>query len=228
LFKKVLLFVIFCTASLFAIELKHGTVELAELNFELVKLFKAEYPTMTVQNLTIEPASSIDGRNHKFERIEISQGALRQPNGMFSAVFADGLRQSRVFFRYKLTAEVEIVKASRDIQKDAIIEDSDLEVAKISFVGAKDKPSQKHELVGMVAKRYIKAGSAMVSKDATRQATIKRGSIVTATILEGELELEFEATALEDALMGQSLSVKGKNGKIYKGIVVAPSRVSIK
>jgi flagellar basal body P-ring formation protein FlgA len=214
--------------TLFAVDAKQGVVELAELNFELVKLFKAEYPSMSVQNLIIEPASAIGSKNLKFERIEIAPVALRQPNGMFSVVFADGLRQSRVFFRYKLTAEIEVIRASKDIQKDSIIESGDVEMVKTPFVGVKDKLTQKNEIVGLVAKRYVKAGGVISSKDAVKQATIKRGAVVTAMILEGELELEFEAVAMEDALMGQSLSIKGKNGKIYKGVVVSPSRVSIR
>jgi flagella basal body P-ring formation protein FlgA len=228
LLKLILRLFLFCTASLFAVDAKQSAIELAELNFELVKLFKTEYPSMSVQNLIIEPASAIGSKNLKFERIEIAQVALKQSSGMFSVVFADGLRQSRVFFRYKLTAEVETIKAAKDIQKDAVIESSDIEMSKIPFVGVKDKFAQKNEIVGFVAKRYIKAGGIIGSKDAVKQATIKRGAVVTAMILEGELELEFEAVAMEDALMGQNIGIKGKNGKIYKGVVLSPSRVSIR
>jgi len=228
LLKKVVLQLLFFTVSLFAVEAGQGTYNLAELNFELIKVFKAEYQTMSVQNLAIEPASTAGAKLGKFARIEISQGALRQPSGMFSAVFYDGAREVRVFFRYKLAAEVEIVKASKDIPKDALIEDGDIESVSMPFVGVKDKLLQKADVVGLAAKRYIRVGGIIGPKDVTKQPVVKRGSMVTAVVADSELELEFEATALEDGIAGQNLSVKGKNGKIYKAIVIGPSRVSIK
>jgi len=228
LLKKILLSLIFCATSIFAIEAKQSTFNLAELNFELIKVFKAEYPTMVVQNLAIEPASSASAKLGKFERIEIPQGALRQSSGMFSAVFDNGAREIRVFFRYRLTAEVEIVKAVKDIPKDALIEDGDIESIMVPFAGIKDKLLQKADILGLAAKRYIRVGGIIGPKDATKQPIVKRGSMVTAVVADADLELEFEATALEDGIVGQNLSVKGKNGKIYKAVVVGPSRVGIR
>ncbi len=225
--KKILFFLligIFC----FAID-KSVSVDLSELNFEVLKAYKNEYQGINIKNLSLEQASSAQAKQLKLLRVELSQNALKQSYGMFSAIYSDeSNREVRIYFRFKIFADVEVVKATRDIIRDKKIESGDIEVGLAAFERNVCRSVSRDGVVGMSARRFIKAGNTITKDDVSQPFLVNRNSTVVVAIREGELEVEFEATAMEDGAMGQLINVKNKNGKVYKAEVVGLSSVSIK
>jgi flagella basal body P-ring formation protein FlgA len=224
---KKLLLLLFVSLLCFGSQ-KNVGLDLSELNFELVKLYKSEYPSMIIKNITIEPAMNVQLNVPKLQRLELSPNAIKQASGMFSAVFIDSGLEKRIYFRYRILADIEVAKATHDIPRDKKIDISDVEFLFIPFERSYDKSISRDDINGMSAKRFIKTDTIIKNSDFIKTPIVIRNTTVVATLIEGELELDFEALALEDGSMGQIISVKNKNGKVYKGVVSGPSRVSIK
>lgn|GEM_PF-4752375 len=225
---KKVLFLLFIIVNCFSAD-KNISIDLSELNFEVLKLYSAEYPSIVIKNLSITPASNTVIREPKLLRVDLSQNAIKQSQGMFSALFADkDNNEYKVYFRYRLLADVEVARAARDIPRDKKIDNDDIEFVLIPFERMVRKSVLKDEVSGTSAKRLIKVGSVITQSDLIKTPIVMRNSTIVANIIEGELELEFEAVAMEDGSMGQVINIKNKNGRAYKAVVTGPSKVSVK
>lgn len=208
---------------------KYSSLDSAELNFELLKLFKNEYKSMVVKNLIISQASNVEIKSPKLLKLETSANTLKQSQGMFSAIYEDNIKKEhRVYFKYKLIAELEVCRAAKDIPRSARLNLDDVVSSYISFEKSAFKNLSKEEIVGLSTKRFIKEGNIITLLDVGKVPIVVRNSNIVALVTEGELEIEFEAMSIEDGIMGQIITIKSKNGKSYKAEVVGESRVKIK
>ncbi len=202
--------------------------DLSELNFELVKLYSSEYPGIIIKNITIEPATNISLASPKLLRIDLTRNSLKQSSGIFSAIYLDSKVEKRLYFRYRMMADVEVAKASRDISRDKKIDKEDVEFVLIPFERMFRKSISKDEMQDVSATRFIKAASIIAQSDFVKTPVVLRNSSVIASVDDSDLELEFEAVAVEDGSVGQMVTIKNKNGKTFRAVVVGPSRVNVK
>lgn len=220
---------IFILTGMFCFGIPSDTkVDLSELNFEVVKAYTTEYPSIKIKNISIEPALRVALMAPKFLKLELTPNSMRQPNGMFSALYLDDGIEKRLFFRYRISAEIETARATRDIARDKKIESDDLEFVLIPLERYFKKSISREDISAISAKRLIKAGSIVTQADFMKTPLVIRNSSVVATVMEGELELDFEAVSIEDGGMGQMVTVKNKNGKMFKAMVIGPSRVRVR
>jgi len=179
-----------------------------------------EYPNIIISDITLEDMTKENRQNLTYKAIEMQKQNTQKDHGVVLAVFENEKNATKkVFVRYKIEALITIVKAKYNLQKDKIITSEDIITESIKFKNFYSKPLLENNIKGLATKRFIAFGTMLTEKDAARPPTIKRGSSAYAIMHQQGLEIELEVIAMQDGDVGDTISVKAKNGMIMKALI---------
>lgn len=223
--KKVLFGLLVLSAYLFGFSPESKTAIEAALKEEYAR----EYKDPIFASIKVESASKDEAKGYFFKGIEISPQNLTKNRGAGSAIFenSDG-KVKKLFFRYELDVEIEVLKAVSNLQKDKIIDLREVTVERIKLKNLYAKPLKKESLKNLAAKRLIRAGSVITAQDVGEASAIKKGSSVNVVVIADFLEVETAGVALEDGEIGEHINVKTKNGKVMRAYISSPYRLEVR
>lgn len=188
-----------------------------------------EYPSISIANVKIEIAAKMDTAGYRYKSIEPLRQNLNKSVGVASVTFESAQKtDKKIFVKYEIDASLEVLKAAYNIQKDKIITSSDTTSENIKFKNFFAKPLSKEQLKNVVAKRFIRAATVLTALDIAGASSVKRGSVMYAVISQDFLDIELEATTLEDGNVGDTINVKTKSGKVMKAYISSPSKLEIR
>jgi len=188
-----------------------------------------EYPGISISNVKIEIAAKMDTAEYRYKSIEPLRQNLNKSIGVASVTFESAQKiDKKIFVKYEIDASLEVLKAAYNIQKDKIITSSDTTSETVKFKNFFAKPLSKGQLKNVVAKRFIRAATVLTALDIAGASSVKRGSVMYAVISQDFLDIELEATTLEDGNVGDTINVKTKSGKVMKAYISSPSKLEIR
>jgi flagella basal body P-ring formation protein FlgA len=195
----------------------------------LINKFKTTYPTMSLNSLHIAPIGSKPrGYEHyKMKTIYISKASLKKSSGTFSVLYTDGIKERKRFFKYLVDAKIAVYKASQYLKKGTPLDESDLSYEEILFDNIRFTPITKKNIYGYSAKRDIKVGEIITTKDIKIIPDVKRGQSLEATLYSEGVFVNFSVTAMQDGLIGDIIRVKKGTKKSFKARIISPSNVDI-
>ncbi len=187
-----------------------------------------EYPEIIISSVTIEDMTKESRQNWRYTALEMQKQNTQKDNGVVLAIFeTEKNTTKRVFVRYKIEALLSIVKAKYNLQKDKIITSEDIITESIKFKNFYSKPIPESSAKGLVTKRFITVGTVLTDKDVARPSAVKKNSTLYALMRQKGLEIELEVIALQDGNIGETISVKAKNGTIMKALIKQDGRLEI-
>jgi len=147
----------------------------------------------------------------------------------FSIVFQiDGKTVKNCTIRGKLEAMAEVVTARANMRKGTIITADQLKITRLD-ISRIDKPYLAIDhVVGMQAKRTIRAGKPIDSRNVELRPVIKKGEPVKIIANKGSLQISTNGIAIMDGRPGQFIRVKNINSsKLIYCKVDSPGIVSV-
>jgi len=213
--KIILLFIL--TLELFSYE--------ESLKNYLERKFTSYYKTMSVKSITIKANNTIP-KGYKLKRVFFPKNSIKRENGNFSAIFGNGIKQKRIYFRYYIDAVVSVLLANFDIRNGSPLSMDFFTQIPLKFDNFYDKPII--DVSGYEAKTYIPKGKILTSRLVRKVPDIHRNDEVTAEARDGRIVVDFPVRALEDGRIGEYIRVKRGNKKILKAKVLSSNRVLIK
>lgn len=191
--------------------------------------YKREYPEIKISNIEIENISNDTQNGLRYRFLELQKQNLKKNFGVAAALFfTEKNTTKRVFIRYKIEAQLPIVKAKYNLQKDKIITEEDIVVEEAELKSFYSKPLTPKEVIGLATSRFISAKTTLYQKDAKRPPLIRKNSIAYASINEDGVAIEFEVIALEDGNVGDIINVKTKSGKMMKALIDKDGKMELK
>ncbi|NPA73863.1 MAG: flagellar basal body P-ring formation protein FlgA [Epsilonproteobacteria bacterium] len=197
----------------------------------LRRIFKKRYPHIKIKSLTVKALNSFpqDFKNYKFYKIEVSKYALQKNDGTFAVLYKNSDdRTLRVYFRFKIVAKVTVFKAKNNITNGKILTSKDYEKKEVDFDKIPSNILSLDKDGEIVAKTFIKKGKILTSYMVKKKTLIRKKDVVTAVIKSGALKVEFEATALNDANIGDEVRVINSDKKVFKAIAIDKGLVEIR
>jgi len=83
-------------------------------------------------------------------------------------------------------------------------------------------------VIGMAARRPLRAGAAALVRDVSAPQVIKQGEVVTVTFEDGGVSLSLQAKALSGAGVGEALNVQNTTSKkIVQAVVTGPGQAMV-
>ena len=122
---------------------------------------------------------------------------------------------------------VDVLTYARNLQAGEVVQPQDLVWGKAAAASA-DAPSDAEAVIGMAAKRPLRAGAVVAFRDVGRPQVIKPGEQVTVTFSSGGITLALSGKALNGAAVGETLNVQNTaSKKTVQAVVTGPGQAVV-
>ncbi len=124
-------------------------------------------------------------------------------------------------------ANVEVLTYARSLASGDIVQPTDLVWAKVAAAPA-DAPSDADQVIGLAAKRPLRAGAAVSARDISAPQVIKIGDIVTVTYEAEGIALALQGKAMTAAAQGDMVMVQNTSSKkVIQAVASGPGQALI-
>ena len=122
---------------------------------------------------------------------------------------------------------VEVLTYARSLNAGDIVEAEDLEWGEAVAAPA-GAPRDADEIIGKAAKRPLRAGAAVISRDVTPPRVIERDDVVQVVFRDRGVSLTLQGKAMEAAAVGDSVKVQNvASKKIIEAVATGPGRAVV-
>lgn len=136
------------------------------------------------------------------------------PSRRFTIIFRVNTRvEKNIAIRAELEAIAPVVVAAGNLRRGAVIQDSDITLARLDIIDLRNPCFDPKELIGMKTKRSVRQGYPLDRLAVERPAIIHRGELVTIFIRKGPLLVTAKGTARHDAIQGGMVTVLNNDSK---------------
>jgi flagella basal body P-ring formation protein FlgA len=122
---------------------------------------------------------------------------------------------------------VDVLTYARDLMAGEVVKPEDLAWGKAAMAPA-GAPFEPEQVVGLVAKRPLRAGAAVTARDVAAAQVIKAGETVTVTFSAEGVSLTLDGKAMSAAGVGELLNVQNTTSKkIIQALVTGPGQAVV-
>lgn len=142
---------------------------------------------------------------------------------------AEGVRRIVVRGTASLAAKanVEVLTYARSLAAGDIVQPTDLIWGKVAAAPA-DAPSDADQVIGLAAKRPLRAGAAVSTRDVSAPQVIKIGDIVTVTYEAEGIALALQGKAMSTAAQGDTVMIQNTSSKkVIQAMASGPGQALI-
>ncbi|MBS0333566.1 MAG: flagellar basal body P-ring formation protein FlgA [Proteobacteria bacterium] len=117
---------------------------------------------------------------------------------------------------------VEVLTYARSLNAGEIVQPTDLAWVKAVAAPA-DSPADPDQVIGMAAKRPLRAGAVVMAHDVGAAIVIRNGDVVIVTYEDAGVSLSLEGKAMGSAGVGEALQVQNTaSKKTFQAVVTGP------
>jgi flagella basal body P-ring formation protein FlgA len=191
--------------------------------------FLEYYPNLRIKSITIKPLSKIPKNFATFniEKITISKATLKRNQGTISVLYTAPTKKKKRFFKFQLDATLPVYLSSHYIKKNHPIDSHDLQLQEVPFTYFTTKPIDAQYLYDYESKRSIKEGKIITVNDIRRTLDVKRGTLLDATIYDGNIILTFKVKTVEEGNIGDIIKVKRGHYKKLRAKITSKTTADI-
>ncbi len=124
-------------------------------------------------------------------------------------------------------ANVDVLTWTRNIAAGDVVQPQDLVWAKVAVAPA-DAATDPDAVVGLAARRTLRAGAAVAGRDVSAPQVVKANEIVTLIFDEGGITLTLQAKALSGGGVGETISAQNVTSrKTIQAVVSGPGQALV-
>lgn len=122
---------------------------------------------------------------------------------------------------------VEVLTYARSLSAGEIVQPQDLVWGKAA-AAPNDAPSDAEAVIGLSARRPLRAGAAVSARDVSAPQVIKAGDLIVVNYQDGRISLSLQGKAMTAAGLGDTVSVQNTTSKkIIQAIASAPGEALV-
>lgn len=122
---------------------------------------------------------------------------------------------------------VEVLAYARSLSAGEIVQPEDLVWAKMAAAPV-DAPRDSDAVIGLAAKRPLREGAAVSTRDVTAPQVVKTGDLITITYDDGGISLSLQGKALAAASTGEVFAVQNTaSKKIIQAVATGPGAAAV-
>lgn len=122
---------------------------------------------------------------------------------------------------------VEVLTYARSLAAGDIVQPEDLIWGKAVATPA-DAPRDAEAVIGLAARRPLRAGAAVSARDVAPPQVIKSGELVTVVYQDGGISVSLQAKAMESASVGETLTVQNlQSKKSLQAVAMGPGEAAV-
>jgi len=122
---------------------------------------------------------------------------------------------------------VEVLAYARSLSAGEIVQPEDLVWVKMASAPT-NAPRDSDAVIGLAARRPLREGAAVSTRDVTAPQVIKTGDLITVTYDDGGISLSLQGKAMASASTGEILAVQNvASKKIIQAVAVGPGAAAV-
>ncbi|MGH6998207.1 MAG: flagellar basal body P-ring formation chaperone FlgA [Phenylobacterium sp.] len=122
---------------------------------------------------------------------------------------------------------VEVLTYARSLSAGEVVQPQDLVWGKAAAAPS-DAPSDAEAIIGLAAKRPLRAGAAVSARDVSAPQVIKSGDLITVTYEDGGISLVLQGKSMAAASLGDTLAVQNiASKKIIQAVASGPGQALV-
>ena len=124
-------------------------------------------------------------------------------------------------------ANIDVLTYARSLAAGELVQPQDLIWAKVAAAPA-DAPSDADQVIGLAARRPLRAGAVAALRDVSVPQVVKSGDLVTVTYEDGGITLALQGKAMASGAVGDALAVQNLNSKkTVQAVITGPDQAAI-
>jgi flagella basal body P-ring formation protein FlgA len=167
----------------------------------------------------------MDLKNYTIKKIYTGSNIFKYSKGSFSVEFAHKKSIKKIYFNYKIDADIVVYKSAYQIKKNQPITLYNTYKKSVKFKRLYTKPIIKID--NYIATNYIQKDTILNSNNTKQKPLISKGDKIIAFLITGGIEVSFEATALKSGKLGEIIDIIKKDGTRFSASIIANKRVII-
>lgn len=190
---------------------------------------QSEIPNIIIENLAIEPPKLLppDFSDYKLEDIFLL--SMRDENGNMRAKYITPKNISKsMFFKFKIKAKVPALIAIKDLSRGQILTNLDYKIQNIDLKDYNKNILTSNSNIKLISTTNIKRNTILTNRQFKTLSDVKKGDTLMAVLIDGNLNVQIEVTALDDANIGEIFKVKTENNQIFKATLISKNRAEIR
>jgi flagella basal body P-ring formation protein FlgA len=138
-------------------------------------------------------------------------------------------RRFSISARARITTTTTRVVAVADLSMGAPVREDQVRLESFDTFALDDRPARNlEEVVGLVPRALIRAGSTVLRNQLSRAPEVTRGDVVKVEVTAGSAHLSLEGRAQADGVTGKTILVKNlSSGKDFRARVTGKGKVSV-
>lgn len=128
-------------------------------------------------------------------------------------VWSDQKTVSKFRINVRITVERNVVVLNKNKERNEEITNSDVTVKSLPVNNFLSVISEKEEVVGKIASRYISRGTILEKKYLKEKPAVKRGDEVNIEVMVGPIIISYRAISKEDGFIGEQIQCQNPESK---------------
>lgn len=122
---------------------------------------------------------------------------------------------------------VEVLTYARNLTAGEIVQPEDLVWGKAAAAPS-DAPGDAEAVIGLAARRPLRAGAAVAARDVSAPQVIKAGELISVIYQDGGVSLSLQGKAMGSAAAGETLAVQNTTSKkTLQAVAVGPGQAAV-
>jgi len=193
----------------------------------LIKEYKAHFSKIIIKDVKIE-ANGVPKDFESFNFLRIANLRFERASGYLRAEFSTNKGQKNIFFRYFIKADLEVLRANKELKRGDRLSALDYSVILMSFDKVPLKALSTDDDLSLVAKSNVARNAILRQSMFKKIELVKKGDFLRGVLKDKDVQIFIELSALESGNKGDIIRLKTKEGKLMQGLVVDKNLVELK
>ncbi|WP_260604835.1 flagellar basal body P-ring formation chaperone FlgA [Campylobacter sp. MIT 12-8780] len=198
---------------------------LEQVKLELIKTYQNKFPTLIIKDIELH-TNSLPRDFSQYKFLKLAQGKFNRANGYLRAEFKSPQNlQRNIFLRYFIKADLEVLRANKDLERGQSLSAFDYNLVLMSFDKVPQDALLRDDDLDLIAKTTIRKNSILKKNMFKGNKLIKKNNTIQGLLKDEGLNVLIEVSALESGDKGEIIKVKTKDGKVMQGQIINKNEV---
>ncbi len=202
---------------------KKSPINTSSLKNRLKEFYTQNLESIEIHNINIHPRVYIDALPLHFS-FHINSKNFKHASSTF---YITTQKKKRIFFDYTIDASLHVIKSQHILERKEGLNAFNTKKSRIKFTKIRSKPLVHVRKNAYALKHKIKENEVIYMRDVRAFPIIKKGSRVIMYIKEGTLELQSSATAIQDGVLYDMITIEKNDGSRLKAKVIGINKVQM-
>jgi flagella basal body P-ring formation protein FlgA len=202
---------------------KESSIDFTTLKHQLEILLRGQYPTITIEEISILPRGYLASLNPKSRGV-FDENFFQNSKGTFYVIDDHGIRR---YFDYTVRATLSVLHTNQKISRRERLSGFNTRIKSIPFTSFKDIPLTTLPDHPSRFRANIKPDQPLTQRHIEPLPLVLKNSKIIAQVQNDTVIVEFGATAVQEGALYDIITILKMDGKRAKAKVIGENRVEL-